>query len=370
VREKIRLIEGARETMAFLTEYLEAQRQPAVLLASGDPLFFGIGRLALSQFGAGRVEILPDLSCLQMAFAAIKMPWDEALLLSFHGGPEVAKRRPLPWGPEDLPYLIRHHTRIAILTDGINHPGVIAQALKGVAGVRLHVAMRLAYPEEQVISGTPEEIARGSYALPNLVIVERIPGGPPEASGPFGLREGELEYEEGLITKDEVRAVSLHSLKLPVRGVFWDVGAGSGAVAIEAAKLCPGLSIYAVEAEAKRVEAIQRNRARHGAVHLKVVSGQAPEALDPLPSPDRVFVGGSGGRLNEILAHVIKRATPQVVVNAATWETLTGATAALEEGGYLVEVKSISVARLRSLGPGRGFAAQNPVFVITARRPS
>lgn len=370
-QDKVLLINNVEETLAFLADQLAGggDKLPAVLIASGDPLFFGIGRLALERFGPDRVEILPDLSSIQIAFAGIKEPWDDALLMSLHGGPFPRKRRKLPYGPDDLAQLLLRHPKIAILTDGVNNPAVIARALSKESDVKIYVCQRLGYADESIAVGTPEEIAGKTFAEPNVVIVKR--GGElPPGDGGFGLREEEIHHQRGLITKDEVRAVALHKLRLPARGVLWDIGAGSGAIAIEAARLCPGLKVFAVERDEDQAALIRQNTIRHGVANLSLIRGEAPEALMDLPAPDRVFIGGSGGRLPEIITLAAKRGAPLIVVNAATIDTLNDAVAALEGMGYEVDISQISVARARKIAGKRGFTALNPVFVIAGVRPA
>ena len=173
----------------------------------------------------------------------------------------------------------------------------------------------------------------------------------------------------GLITKDEVRAVALHALRLPERGVMWDIGAGSGAVSVEAARLSPRLRIFAVEKEPAQIERILENRAFFGLPSIEAVEGEAPAALGPLPAPDRVFVGGSGGRLAQIIETVgAGMEKGIVVVNAATLDTLNEAVAGLEKAGFRLGVSQVSIARMRPAGGKRLMTALNPVFVITGEK--
>jgi precorrin-6Y C5,15-methyltransferase (decarboxylating) len=172
-----------------------------------------------------------------------------------------------------------------------------------------------------------------------------------------------------LITKDEVRAVTLHKLRLPDKGVFWDVGAGSGSVSLEAARLCPELRIIAIEKELKRIDAIAENKRRFFADNIELVNKAAPEALADLPAPDRVFIGGSGGSLGDIVKLVAAvMASGIVVINAATLETLQEAMASLEVQGFTVDVSEISVSRSKVIAGKRLMSALNPVFIVKGER--
>ncbi len=373
---RIRQIDTPDETMAFIHESLNQGREGIVLLASGDPLFFGIGRRALMEFGRDAVEIIPDVSSVQLAFSRIKEPWDDALLISLHGKSDAGRRRKLPYGLGDLPGLLAAHRTIAVLTDRAHNPAAIAAALAspGVnrSSLLFSVCERLGYDDERITEGSPEEIAAMSFSDPNVVIIRNTSGPPPvrvAAHPRFGLREEEMAHSGGIITKDEVRAVTLHALRLPEKGVLWDIGAGSGAVSIEAARLCPGLQVFAVERDEGQVGLITQNRALFGLPTLTIVGEEAPGALSSLPAPDRVFIGGSGGKFCEIVDVVQRRMEGGIVViNAATLETLRDACRELEKAGYAVRISEVSVARAKSIGDKRHMAALNPVFVITGEK--
>ena len=212
-----------------------------------------------------------------------------------------------------------------------------------------------------------------SFEQPNVVIVKKRQTSAPHElnrSEPrFGLKESEITHSRGLITKDEVRAVTLHALRLPAHGVLWDVGAGSGSLSIEAARLSPGLEVFAIEKNPEQLGHIGENRSAFGAMNLRVVSGTAPEILASLPEPDRVFVGGAGGNLEGILDTVRLRMKKGIaIVNAATLETLNRAVPALEEAGFLVDVTQVSITRSRPVSGKRLMSALNPIFVIKGEK--
>ena len=392
VKDRVTVINNVEETLAFMKSQFAAQQSAGAaprniaLLASGDPLFFGIGRRAAEEFGKENVEILPDLSCIQLAFARIKEPWDNAKLISLHGGPDPEKRRRLEFTLQDLPGLLERHGKVAVLTDRTYNPSVIAKelspfasqqaAIGGQRSVRIFVCEKLGYADEKVTEGTPEEISPMTFSDPNVVIIQRSAVGiqqeaqhSPAALMRFGLRENEIVHSRGLITKDEIRAVTLHKLRLPERGVFWDIGAGSGSLSIEAARLSPGLRVYAVEKDEEQIHNIGANMDIFNTRSVEIVSGTAPEALQGMPVPDRVFIGGSGGRLREIV-DLISRTMPTgiIVVNATTIETLSEAVAALETSRFDLQVSEVSVSRSKTVGGKKHMSAMNPVFIITGER--
>jgi len=375
-KARIRQIDGIGSIMASIREAFEKGGERIVLLASGDPFFFGIGRRAVLELGRENVEVIPDVSSVQLAFSKIGIPWDDALLVSLHGA-DAGREKKRPYGLADLPGLLGDHATIALLTDEKHGPAAIARALRPAWAVWpslvLHVCENLGIAEERITEGSADEIAAMSFSEPNIVIVTRA-GDRPAAAGAtarprFGLREEEIAHSGGLITKEEVRAVTIHALRLPEEGVFWDIGAGSGAVSVEAARLCPRLQVFAVEKDVGQLDGVRKNKVLFGLPAIETVEGEAPFALSALPDPDRVFVGGSGGRLKEIIEAVKSRMGKGIVViNAATLETLNEALAGLERGDFRVRVSEVSVARARPVGEKRLMAAFNPVFVISGER--
>jgi precorrin-6Y C5,15-methyltransferase (decarboxylating) len=382
VKGKVLVINRIDELIEYMRSNME--KQSIALLASGDPLFFGIGRRVLDEFGPEQVDMLPDLSSIQLAFSRIKEPWDDAFLMSLHGGPDPAKRRRLPYEIDDIPVLLDEHHKIAILTDRESNPTAIADILVSSLpalhhSLRMHVCEKLGYADEKITRGTPAEIAVMTFADPNVVIIINRRGGvpPPLAKSvdtgtsdmTFGLTEAEIAHSRGLITKDEVRAVSLHKLRLPQKGVLWDIGAGSGSVSIEAARLSPGLKIYAIERNEEQLAHIEENKTRFGVGNIAITAGEAPEVLRDLPFPDRVFIGGSGGELSGIIRRVREKMPKGlVVINAVTLETLNEAVLLLENNGFEPEVSQVSVTRSKILKGQRHLSPLNPVFVIRGQR--
>lgn len=376
VREKVRRIDSVNETMRAIHDAFAKSGKQVVLLGSGDPFFFGIGRRAVEEFGPDAVDVIPDLSSLQVAFSRVKEPWDHALFVSLHAGPDPKNRRRLRYDLDDLPALLETHGTLGALTDREANPAAIASHLVEYArgALVMYVGEKMGYPDEHITKGSPEEIASLSFEDPNVVIIKRTADGePPEntaLSAPrFGLREAEISHSRGLITKDEVRAVVVHALRLPEKGVLWDIGAGSGALSVEAARLCPGLAVFSIEKEAEQLDHIGRNIAAFGVRNVTVVSGDAPGALSTLPSPDRAFVGGSGGSLEAIVDSIrLRMERGIIIVNAATLETLNRTVPALEKAGFSVDVTEVSVARSTALAGKKLMTALNPVFVIKGEK--
>ena len=378
VEGKVRVINKVPETMGFLREHLGTQT--IALLGSGDPMFNGIGRQVVAEFGPDSVEIIPDLSSIQMAFSKIKEAWDDAFLMSLHGGIDSKKRRRLPHHIDEVPSLLLQHKKLAILTDSLNNPGEIARRLVDtphLSDVKIFVCEKLGHPDdERIISGTPEEIVGQTFSDTNVVILlhageerEARNAGLLDRLPQFGLAEREIKHSMGLITKDEIRAIALHKLKLPQEGVLWDIGAGSGSVSIEAARISPGLAIFAIEKDEEQLANIKENKTRFVCTNMTIAHGEAPEALKGLPFPDRVFVGGSGGKLSGIIGAVNERMPKGIIViNAVKTETLNDAVPLLEKKGFIVEISQVSISRSKVLDGQRHTAALNQISVIRGER--
>jgi precorrin-6B C5,15-methyltransferase / cobalt-precorrin-6B C5,C15-methyltransferase len=315
------------------------------VVVSGDPGFFGLGRLAAARLAPDRLVLHPAPSSVAVAFARIGINWDDAVVISAHG-------RPLQPAID----AVLAHPKVAILAGPDHPPEELGRSLLRAGGPARLIAVvsRIGEADEALWEGNPSGLADGSFD-PMSVVILRSPG---PTSGPgwsWGLPDDRYEHRHGMITKAEVRAVALGKLAIPPAGVMWDLGAGSGSISAECCRLAPGLQIYAVESEKDDAARARRNLAGSAAV---VVEGVAPAVLRDLPDPDRVFVGGGG---LGVLDAALGRLRPGGAV-VATFAVLDRAAEAAERLGHLVQV---SVSRGVRVGPGRSvrLVAENPVFV-------
>jgi precorrin-6Y C5,15-methyltransferase (decarboxylating) len=358
---KIPLGKDPEGTLKQLPVLAETKR--VVVLASGDPNFYGVGPLVVRVLGAEHVVIHPNLTAVQTACARLRMPWQDATVISLHGR---------SW--EHLAAALGQPGPLLIYTDPAHTPGEIARFLlaRGLVQVRFCVLEDLGQETERVSWLTLAEAREQEFSPLNLVVVVREPGEVNQARPALhlGLPEAALAHQAGLITKSEVRAVVLAKLVLGPGQVIWDVGAGCGSVGLEASLLVPGGKIFAVERQPERAAQIATNRNRYGVDNLKVVSGQAPDCLANLPTPHRVFVGGSGLMVSAVIREAVRRLAPggRVVVTAALLETLNAARSTLEQAGWEVEVVQVQVSRSHPLAGGTALQALNPVWIVTGYR--
>lgn len=356
------------ELVACLRQAL-ASAEPAVVLASGDPLWFGIGRLLVQELGAAALRFHPAPSSLQLAFARLGRPWQDASWISLHG------RDPEPLAAA----LQKRPAALAVLTDpgrgGAEEVRRMLRASGLEAAYALWLCERLGHPKERVQRLAPDGPLPADLDPLHLVllIAEPPPPGDPATLPLFGLPDGLfLQHADrpGLMTKREVRIQLLAELNLPAAGVLWDLGAGVGSIGLEALRLRPTLRLWAVEARGGSAALIRANAERLGVRPQAVLEGRAPAVLSQLPDPDRVLLGGGGSERAAILQALLPRLRPGgvVVIPLATLEALAELRPLLEQAGLTVSLTQHQSWRGAPLAAGTRLAPMNPVLVLRGER--
>ncbi len=337
------------------------------VLASGDPMFFGIGARVVARCGAPHVEVIPQPSSLSWAFAKAGIPSDDATVISLHGRPR-----------EGLVTRLKRLSKVALFTDEENSPARLAAHLleHGETGFRAWVGENLAGPGERMRSFALPELADCRDIGPlNVMILVRADGAfrpPPALSFLHEDAFAKRMPKKGLITKREVRLLSLAMLGIRADSIIWDIGAGSGSVAIEAAMLAPNGRVYAVEVDPEGVEICRENVRTHAVDNVRVIAGRAPDALLGLEAPDAVFVGGSKGSLDEILDAAWNKLKPggRIAVNAITLENAGEAYQAFRKRGLVPEVTLLQVSRAEPLAHYMRYEALNPIQIFAVEKPA
>jgi precorrin-6B C5,15-methyltransferase / cobalt-precorrin-6B C5,C15-methyltransferase len=365
---ELRQSDDPAQLIELLKGALAADRR-VVLLASGDPLWFGIGRLLLQHLPAERLRFHPAPTSLQLAFARIGRPWQDAAWISLHGrDPEALAER-----------LQQRPAALAVLTDpgrgGAESVRSVLRASGLEAAYGFWLCERLGHPGERVRRLEPGDSLPAAPDPLNLVLLVAEPPLLPESAELplFGIDDGLwLQHADrpGLMTKREVRIQLLADLDLPGSGVLWDIGAGVGSVGLEALRLRPDLQLHALEKRMGGAHLIAANAERLGVTPAAVIEGRAPEALDRLPDPDRVLLGGGGPERAAVLRVVLERLRPGgvVVIPLATLEALGELRPLLEAAGLVVSVGQLQAWRGAPLGEGTRLAPLNPVLVLRGRR--
>lgn len=324
------------------------------LLFSGDSGFYSGAKKLLPLLSGYNVEILPGISSLQLLAARLARPWQDWHLASAHGRACNAVA------------LVRGHAETFFLTGGKQTARRIYAdlAAAGLGACPAVVGERLGNEDERIHSGTVEELASCNYDSLAVLLVENPA---PRLAVSGGFPDEAFLRGAAPMTKSEVRAVILSKLRLNSGDTVFDVGAGTGSVAVEAALAVRQGQVYAIESKPEACGLIQENARRFCAANITVVQGTAPQVLCGLPAPKAAFIGGSGGKLPQILAELLKlNPTVRLVISAVTLETLSAATAALAELPVAkVEIVQVAVSRARQLGGHHLLTAQNPVFLIS-----
>jgi len=300
-----RLVAG-REMQPLLDRIAASPGKRIVVLASGDPLFYGMARYLCDKLGKERFEVLPHVSSMQLAFARVKESWEEAFLtnLASHGLDRVLEQ-------------VRSAEKVGLFTSEATPPSAVARALlsQGIDYFSAYVCENLGSPDERVTQGELSEIASLEFSPLNVMILVRkphVPDRPPELIGKrlFGNPDESFlqsKPKRGLLTPAEIRVLALSELDLGPSSVVWDIGAGSGSVAIEAAQIAPSGTVYAIEMDLDDHQLIQANATRFAVKNLVPVLGRAPEAWADLPAPDAVFIGGSGRGMSRLAEAAFSR---------------------------------------------------------------
>ncbi|MGF1515527.1 MAG: precorrin-6y C5,15-methyltransferase (decarboxylating) subunit CbiE [Elainellaceae cyanobacterium] len=350
-----------------------ATRARIVVLASGDPLFFGVGRLLLQHLPPERLMFHPHLSAVQLAFSRIKLPWQDAEIISAHGRSPDAL----------LTALRRGAAKLAILTDGVITPAAIAQMLLSLGlgdRYQIWVCEALGSPQERVRSARAADLVNAPDCAPlNVVVLQRCLTSPTASAPIIGIEDAQFASfpdRPGLMTKKPVRLLALGQLELQNGQVVWDIGAGTGSVSIEMARLCPRSQIYAVEKSAAGIALVRDNMAQFKVANVAPVRGRAPDCLPALPDPHRVFVGGSDGNLAQILgvAQARLQAGGMLVAALATLENVAIATQWLADRPLEISTAwrhqflQMQINCSVPVGPLTRFSPLNPVTLLTLSR--
>lgn len=360
-----RLVLGFTEAIKEIRHQTTANSGFIVVLVTGDPLFFGLGRLLLTELPPEQLTFHPHLSAVQLAFNRIKVPWQDARVISAHGRSFEELVQALQQGVE----------KIAVLTDGNNTPSAIARLLIALdlpSQYQFWVCENLGGEAERVQSWSSEEIQLQTFAPLNVVVLLRsnssaqldlaIPtlGVPDQLFLSFSDRPG-------LLTKREVRILVLGELALRSGQIIWDIGAGTGSVSIEIARLFPTSTVYAIEKTAAGTALINQNCRRFQVENVVSIHGTAPDILRNLPASDRIFIGGSGGNLIHILDACHLSRGGVLVLALATLEHLNTALDWLKQSGsWNYQLLQVQLSRSVPVAQLTRFAPLNPVTILTA----
>lgn len=350
----------ADKIAAYIKEHPEYQKVAVVL--SGDPGFYSGAKKLKEVLTDGRlakrsvsVEIIPGISSIVALSARLGVSWEDAVFTSVHGR------------NTNLLSIVRENPKVFVLAgsaENIQKTGKIFTEY-GYGNLEVSIGVNLSYEKEEILHLSMQDCMEYENDALAVMYIEnpKAVGG----TGTSGIADREFLRGDVPMTKEEVRTVSLSKMKLKKNSIVYDIGAGTGSVSVEAARLVTGGQVYAVETKKEAVELIYQNSRKFGTDNLTVVAGMAPEVLKELPSPDAVFIGGSKGHLKEIL-DVIAKKNPKarIVLNAITLETVMEALECLKSRTYLDdEIVQVQISKARNIGSYHMMTGQNPVYVIS-----
>ena len=340
-----------------LVQQLEQETRNTIILASGDPLFYGIGSYLSAKLN---IEVYPYMSSVQLAFSRMGEGWSDAYITSVHG-------RPI----KGLAQRINGKKKVALLTDETNSPNAIASYLKhfDMTEYQAFVAENLQGEQEKCGWYTLDEMEVGSFSPLNVVILKQTA---PARVWPLGIDDEEFSQrkpEKGLITKKEIRVLTLQAMRLHERSIVWDVGTCTGSMAIEAGKIAREGQVFGVEKNEPDLENCMANQKKFR-VDMTSIHAKAPEGLDTFPNPDSIFIGGTGGEMTDLIALCCERLNEggTIVLNAATIENLYLAVEAFKKADFNVAVTQAQIARSKPILHMTRFVPLNPIYIIAATR--
>ncbi len=361
--EKIEIGKGLSTLLPAIRSAARDRR--VVVLASGDPLYYGVGAYLVRALGPENVRVYPNVSSVAAAFARIRHPGQDVRVVSQHGRDGAAQLLAAT-GEADW---------VAVFTDPTHTPAQVARLLlqNEVTGFEMCILENMGTATERISWLGPESAAANAFADPNLVVLKRSPQAAASPPRPLflGMPDEQFDHQNGLITKAEVRVLALSRLQLRPRDTLWDLGAGSGSLAIEAAVFIRSGLIFAVEQNPERIQQIRRNAARFGVSNLSAVQAVLPEGLEPLPDPDRIFIGGGGRNLGAIIRQAASRLKPggRMVVNTVLLDTIQSAVAAMQQLGWEADLVQAQISRSQRMPWSLRMTAHNPVWIVSGAKP-
>ncbi|MBC7766281.1 MAG: precorrin-6y C5,15-methyltransferase (decarboxylating) subunit CbiE, partial [Hyphomonadaceae bacterium] len=351
LNKKTMVIDGQLDKVC---EHIDSTNEKIAVLASGDPNIFSITEVLKRKLPHITFDILPGVSALQYFCAKIPRKWNDLKLVSCHGK-----------AVENVLSALMEERNIMVWTGGGVTPTAVCQALvaNGI-GAKVTIGENLSYENERIVSGTPEEMATLAFSGFALLLIEVIPNEHAWQAVTTGIPDHLFIRGKAPMTKQEVRAISLSKLMLKFDSLVWDIGAGTGSVAIECGLQAKRGQVYAIERNMEAVELITQNKRKFGAYNVNIITGIAPECLKDLPQPDCVFIGGSGGNMHALLAMLDHHV--RVVVNTVTIQSTYEAVTAMESLGFdNIDIVQAAISIGKAVGGKHLMQAQNPIYIIS-----
>ncbi len=341
-----------------LNELKKEQNSQIVILGSGDPLFFGIGKRLINIFGKDKLQFYPYLNSIQILASKVKIDYSNIVFYSVHGR-DFQKERLLS--------LVKYNSKVGILTDKNNNINLIISTLKNsylkLDNAYIVIGQMLGTEQEKVLSFKLNDVSELEPSdLDTVIVINESP----DLSYRQSIEDNEFFHSKGLITKKEVRGVSISYLHLNMDSVLWDIGGGSGSISVEASSLCFKGKVFVIEKEPDRIKQINENLRKFNCHNVEVINGNAMDVIKKLPKPDRIFVGGFSGDIEEFLNYIKENFNEIIVVlNIVIIEKLYSIINWCRYNGVRFEVNQIQISNLNKIGENTHyFKSQNLINIV------
>jgi precorrin-6Y C5,15-methyltransferase (decarboxylating) len=341
----------------FSVELANAFKEGKIItvIASGDPIFFGIGKYITEHYDVSEISIIPEVSSLQVALSRIGMDANNIRTISLHG-------RPI----RGLAQKIRNNVKIALFTDSNNTPSNIAEYMEifGLKDYTIYIFERLGYSDEKIGKYALDEVIGRKFDGLNIMVLKKNGNNNIQLSD-----DNAFLRKNDNITKREIREISISELELNNGDTLWDIGSGSGSVAIYASLMDVDGKVYAIEKEKVLCGFIEENMTKFS-TDINIINGNAPEALESLPDPDAIFIGGSSGNIKKIFEYSYGRIRRggRIVANIATLENFQALMEYLKENKLHCEVSQANISRLNSISMYTRFVPLDQIYIIKVRK--
>jgi len=322
------------------------------ILSSGDVGFYSISSTLKEKLNQNiEIEFLPGISSLQYFCSKLKISWSGIALISIHGR------------NEDLISTVKSNSKTFVLTGGKNNINYVLSLLNAnnLNDLIIYIGENLSYANEKITSGTLKELLNKTFAPLSVIIIENQR---PSSIITSGIPDSYFIRGNVPMTKQEVRAIALSNLQLSKEHIVYDIGAGTGSISIECA--LHSKKVYSVDFDSNAISLIKQNKTKFNLNNIEIIKGTAPEILESLPPPDRVFIGGSNRNIKNIIKTVAIKNCNRIVINSILLETLNQALETLNQLSYNVDIVQVSISKLKQINSSNMFISQNPIFVLTA----
>lgn len=322
------------------------------VLSSGDVGFYSISSTLKEKLNQNiEIEFLPGISSLQYFCSKLKISWSDIALISIHGR------------NEDLISTVKSNSKTFVLTGGKNNINYVLSLLNenNLNDLIIYVGENLSYDNEKITNGTLKELLNKTFAPLSVIIIENQN---PSGVVTSGIPDSYFIRGNVPMTKQEVRAIALSKLQLSKEHIVYDIGAGTGSISIECA--LHSKKVYSIDFDDNAISLIEQNKTKFNLNNIEIINGTAPEILESLQSPDRVFIGGSNKNIKNIIKAVSIKNCNRIVINSILLETLNQALETLNQLNYNVDIVQVSISKLKQINSSHMFISQNPIFVLTA----